>query len=331
VDVIFVLNMSESFLVELVPLLGHSCRNTDVVYEGDADKKLSPRSSHDKQNIYSFSTLLGGCDVECKKLSYPSFSLSHRGDGTDSTHRYASSSREEVQVKASAWMSQPIVLEDPGVEQLEQIPRQILENVLDSFDQLVDARIRQYSKVLSNYYLSLPKEAAMSAGARVVEYKLRRLLEFGTNISFGSISTNFTPMDVDGSSTVQFTVDDDGRKEHSLPIQLTVEIQSLQFLPPCQEQLHVDAAQMPRTSIQGDPNHFDDIVFEKMSKLTLQVPGFIRGKGKRASRSLDCWLNLKQPGFCLSDTLQFAFADYLTIVTWLFSHKCAHTNKKILF
>ena len=122
----------------------------------------------------------------------------------------------------------------------------MLENILDSFDHLVDARLHQYSKVLKNHGQSLS-----SSGAQIVEYKLRTLLEIGTNISFGSISTKFVPTEEKATTTVTDST-------CSLPVLLTVEIDSLQF---------------HHRTYQSHPHH---------QRLTFQAPGTLQGKQKHS-------------------------------------------------
>jgi hypothetical protein len=126
-------------------------------------------------------------------------------------------------------MAQPVVLENdvvPNVNEktlLKEVRCHMLENILDSLDHLVDARLHQYSKVLRNHGKSLS-----TTGQQIVEYNLRRLLEIGTNISFGSISTDFTATR-DESATADAA---------GLPIVLTVEIDSLQLLHSSTEHRH---------------------------------------------------------------------------------------------
>ncbi|KAL3924806.1 MAG: hypothetical protein SGILL_000816 [Bacillariaceae sp.] len=164
--------------------------------------------------------------------------------------RSNSDSREQVQLKASACMSRPLQAKMivPNVNTAAVastatastaadllLPSHImLENILDSFDHLVDARLHQYSKVLRNHGHSLS-----SSGAQIVEYKLRTLLEIGTNISFGSISTKFVP-------TGEETGD-------SLPVMLTLDIDSLEFHHPT------------TTTCQDDQSNH---------RLTFQAPGW---------------------------------------------------------
>jgi hypothetical protein len=142
--------------------------------------------------------------ILCRDFLYPSFSLSRQENNDNNNKNNCSSptlnssssasSKEEVQMQASSWMSQQIIQRDATESQLKkEVPCRILEAILDSFDQLVDARIRQYSNILRNHYLSLLlNNDDDNRRAKVVEYKLRTLLEFGTNISFGSISSRFT-------------------------------------------------------------------------------------------------------------------------------------------
>jgi hypothetical protein len=224
--------------------------------------------------------------IPAHKVSHPSFSLTKNNqeeqedeeekddDSNSSSHR-----REAVQSKASKLMSRKCVYSqykdvDNGQQaQAPQAPQRImLENILDSFDQLVDARIRAYAQILSNHVQVL-SESNNTRGARIAEYKLQTLLEFATNnLLFDSISTEFktsaTEDGVCGDISVSTTTSSTATKEEkciSLPIELTVEIRSPRFFHEGLEAVNRgDAVSSPNPRHQG--------------KLTFQANGKVRGK-----------------------------------------------------
>jgi hypothetical protein len=240
-------------LSKIVGLIGYS--------GGDANEK--------EEQLNSETTTNNSSRILCRKLLYPSFSLSrHENDISDSSsglNSTSSPSKEEAQTKASSWMSRQIIQHDATEPQLrEEVSFRILEATLDSFDQLVDARIRQYSKILRNHYLSLllnddDDDDDDKGRAKVVEYKLRTLLEYGTNISFGSISSRFTVLDSTDATTTTTTTDN---STIVLPVMLTVEINSLQFQQPTSSS---------RSSNNNNHRHTSN------NKLTFQAPGWIKG------------------------------------------------------
>jgi hypothetical protein len=206
--------MSDILLAYVASLLTYSscCQNVDG--------KFGETCPSGEQNSIDSAA----CGRNIESISYPSLSLTHppveAGPPTESS--VAPPLREDIRVKASACMSQQVIVQQLDEHCFKEVARHMLENLLDSFDQLVDARIRQYSKVLSNHGLSL---LSASGRADIVEYKLRTLLEIGTNISFGSISINVecpTSIDVAAATTDGCAV---------IPVMLTVEIDSLQFHP----------------------------------------------------------------------------------------------------
>jgi hypothetical protein len=187
-----------------------------------------------------------------RHVSYPSFSLTdniHEEQEDEEEKDYDSDSsshrRKAVQSKASKLMSRKGVLSPLGAGDQEQQSqsqspqRVMLENILDSFDQLVDARIRAYACILSNHVQVL-SESNNTKGARIAEYKLQTLLDVAANhLLFDSISTEFRTStsnkecDVYGNDSISsVTSDSTATKEErsfSVPIELAVEIQSPRF------------------------------------------------------------------------------------------------------
>mmetsp|Transcript_103015 Transcript_103015/g.210017 ORF Transcript_103015/g.210017 Transcript_103015/m.210017 type:complete len:597 (+) Transcript_103015:173-1963(+) len=195
-----------------------------------------------------------------RKVSHPSFSLANDdqaqvpqdGDCDEVDTKPSPLQREAVQSKASKLMSRRAIHlpegeqgeeneAHQGTAPLPQTPqRTMLENILDSFDQLVDARIRAYARILSNHVRVL-LESNNQRAARIGDYKLQVLLEFAANhLLFDSISTDFKLI-------TTTTEDDDGKLKlksgdshaakvaneetsFSAPIELTVEIRSPRFL-----------------------------------------------------------------------------------------------------
>ena len=213
--------MSDELLLrDVAGRLGYSCQNSSSC-SGNEEEQLVVENSGDTSDIVG--------SAITSSLSYPSFSLTHQHHNHHQPVDASSPSREEVQLKASACMAQQVRLqkgESKSNDAFQDVPCRMLENILDSFDHLVDARLHQYSKVLRNHGQSLS-----TAGQQIVEYKLRTLLEIGTSISFGKISTKFTATNEEAKTT-----EDSTTTVTELPITLTVEIDSLQFHPPTQQQ-----------------------------------------------------------------------------------------------
>jgi hypothetical protein len=183
--------------------------------------------------------------------TFPSFSLDH------AVHikRDDSQSKEEVQMQASSLLSEPMSVDvSENVSALESMPRIMLENLYSSFDRLVDARILAYSKILGSHRLSLAESLgddadglAFSSGARVLEYKLKTLLEIGTNIYADSVVTTFTTGDD------HLVEEKDGRSQVTTSIIMKVEIHDLHM--PCNESENI--AKLPVSfsaggTIQGE-------------------------------------------------------------------------------
>ena len=124
-------------------------------------------------------------------------------------------------MQASALLSSPVVIEN--CTELERIPQVMLENVYSSFDTLVDTRIQAYAKILGNHSRTLSKSHTDGNyyGTRVLEYKLKTLLEIGTSIYADSVITTFTA----GKDSV--IKEKNGYTEITSPISMNVEIRDL--------------------------------------------------------------------------------------------------------
>jgi hypothetical protein len=159
-------------------------------------------------------------DINVRTISFPSFSLPDEGEHhqQQQQQRQSSSSsvssltgKEDMQSKISNMMSRKVLYEaaepseseedqDIYQQQQQQQPgRMMLENISDSFGQLVDARIRAYAQILSNHVQALRNSNNNNSnerGALIAEYKLQTLLEFASTSSdddalFDSFTTKF--------------------------------------------------------------------------------------------------------------------------------------------
>ena len=136
-------------------------------------------------------------------------------------------SRDEIQLQTAECMSRPIrfdIMEEKNMNDtaeeaspahlkqqtldtdtnalaLQSAAARMLEGCIESMDQLVDARLGAYSKILRQHYVGKKNDHAKTDhdedGSNnskpthhnnVVDFKLRTLLGLGTNISFDSIS-----------------------------------------------------------------------------------------------------------------------------------------------
>lgn len=177
--------------------------------------------------------------IPSRRISHPSFSLTDNEEQNDNENEkdYDSDSsshrREAVQSKASKLMSRKRVFnrcKDGEKDNQVQPPQRImLENILDSFDRLVDARIRAYARILSNHVRVL-SESNNTKGATIAEYKLHTMLEVAANhLLFDSISTKFNALGDDVGLISTDTTKTTEKEQFSMPIEMTVEIRSPRF------------------------------------------------------------------------------------------------------
>jgi len=177
--------------------------------------------------------------IPCRRISHPSFSLTDNeeendnGEEKDYDSDFSSHRREAVQSKASKLMSRKRVFnrcKDGEKDNQVQPPQRImLENILDSFDRLVDARIRAYARILSNHVRVL-SESNNTKGATIAEYKLHTMLEVAANhLLFDSISTKFNALGHDDGLISTDYTSTKGKNQFSMPIELSVEIRSPRF------------------------------------------------------------------------------------------------------
>jgi hypothetical protein len=157
------------------------------------------------------------CNSCLVAITVPSFSLTSPGADNNNyypdEHTTKALSRDEIRSKTAQSLSYPVRVSkgkgdsddddhDDG-EVLQQLAAtKMLNGCIESMDQLVDARLSAYSKILRQHYgtktnktggghenesSSSTDNAAISA---VVDFKLRTMLELGTNISFDSFALN---------------------------------------------------------------------------------------------------------------------------------------------
>lgn len=205
------------------------------------------------------------------KIIYPSFSVTddpneEQDDQEEDGKEVSVQHREHVQSKASKLMSRKRVYfqrnEEDTTEQAQQPQRIMLENILDSFDQLVDARIRAYARILSNHVRVLSESNKLRA-AQIAKYKLQILLEVAANhLSFDSISTEFkitgTEKKLENDDSIaKKSTGTNQEKSLCLPIELSVEIRSPRFIHEGLEASnHNDVANPLHGSHRGSLNFF---------------------------------------------------------------------------
>jgi hypothetical protein len=293
-----VATMAEKSLVRLASRLGHSCRASIPNNDDSCTRSSGEEPSNHNALVASGDTAEINNDpsnippMESCTLTFPSFSLQHLCEVNIAGVGPVSPSREEVQAKASSLLSRPLVVSIDNLNGGEwssssfssytSSPQQMmLQNVLDSFDELVDARIRAYSKILRNHYLSLAKEkcnnsnvygspTSSEVGTQIVEYKLRTLLEFGTNISFGSITTTFVPRPMTEGEELGEGIS--SSSSTSLPVLFTVDIEPHPFSPILNHRFGPDQETSPNSS--RTPS--SAVLFPK--KLSFRARGFLHGE-----------------------------------------------------
>ena len=79
---------------------------------------------------------------------------------------------------------------------IDDVPNQMLENLKESFGVLVDARLREYIKILARHALSLAECPGLSKheqeeGILTVKRKIRLLVEFGSRMEVHYMCTSF--------------------------------------------------------------------------------------------------------------------------------------------
>jgi hypothetical protein len=213
-------------------------------------------SSGDHENIWhstSSSSILTECEQDALAVTFPSFSLEH----AKHLQRDDAQSKEKIKMQASSLLASRMAADVFDESSLggEKAPHVILSNLYSSFDKLVDARVLAFSKILGGHGLTLVKSqddlssaGDFAASSKVLEYKLKTLLEIGTSIYADSVSTTFASTDdpkvVDNVDTMII----------SIPSALKVEINHLHL--PCSAS--GEAAEFPVSFeapgvIEGEP------------------------------------------------------------------------------
>lgn len=207
---------------ELVSLLGSS-------YTAPAEGAKEDDSSHSEEDQQRFMNLFDeqSDDRSQPSIAFPSLSLDRdtlQEEGTKEESR----SKDEVQHHTAGLLAREISLHEP--EEFHLVPSVILENFFSAFDTLVDARILVYSKILRSHARSLAecRDESIDANASLnaVEYKLKTLLEIGTNLTAEKVVTNFSIQPSFDRNDVQ-----DG-DEITIPITMEARINQLQIPSP---------------------------------------------------------------------------------------------------
>jgi hypothetical protein len=228
------INSNEILLSRFVSSLSSTWNSNNDDETGSNNNMAAGSAAEDTINVHT--------------ISYPSFSMpddnidhhhhqqqQQQQQSSSSISSSSSSGREDVQSKISNLMSRKVIYEagaessEVHQEQQLQPGRMMLENISDSFNQLVDARIRAYAQILTNHVQVLRSSNSNNdnnhdnsnsnnntntnqninnneRGALIAEYKLRTLLEFASTSNddddalFDSITTKFK---------VIYTSDDD--------------------------------------------------------------------------------------------------------------------------
>jgi hypothetical protein len=228
------INSNEILLSRFVSSLSSTWNSNNDDETGSNNNMTAGSAAEDTINVHT--------------ISYPSFSMpddnidhhhhqqqQQQQQSSSSISSSSSSGREDVQSKISNLMSRKVIYEagaessEVHQEQQLQPGRMMLENISDSFNQLVDARIRAYAQILTNHVQVLRSSNSNNdnnhdnsnsnnntntnqninnneRGALIAEYKLRTLLEFASTSNddddalFDSITTKFK---------VIYTSDDD--------------------------------------------------------------------------------------------------------------------------
>jgi hypothetical protein len=169
-------------------------------------------------------------------LYVPSLSLKRSSQGY---HAHPLSTKQDVEEHAASNLSTPIVIftnncrESPfpstktcvetDVTQfpcelpfqapcsIDNVPTQMLENLKESFGILVDARLREYIKILARHAFSLAECPGLSKheqedGILTVEQKIRLLFEFGSRMEVHYMCTSFQAVGNDLSLTMTMEI-----------------------------------------------------------------------------------------------------------------------------
>lgn len=209
--------------------------------------------------------------VNVRTVALPSLCMDLEDD-----HRQQHQHGRSLQSQISDLMSRKVHMQADTAQERALPSRYMLENVLTSFEDLVEARIRAYGQLLSNHVHGLreaqqqgaaaaaflsassallasnPQSSHNARSALIADSKLRTFLDIATKDAvFTSITTKFEVLqeiseddgddDATTSTTSTSTMNDEDERTNnhsvSLPIEMTVEITS-ENLPLQQQQYH---------------------------------------------------------------------------------------------
>lgn len=159
------------------------------------------------------STLLVCSDEDdCDFSSFPSLSLE---ESPGNYHQGNFTSRGDVETHVESLLARPILLgkqEDDErssaglmegddsldeffVQQLNEVPKLMMSNFCTSFATLMNSRLRAYTSFLARHALSLARSSQTEQekdGVVGIEHKLETMLAIGSQVSTGSVSSEFS-------------------------------------------------------------------------------------------------------------------------------------------
>lgn len=208
------------------------------------------KTSSTKNNTSSNSLLvLWEDEDDCDFSSFPSLSLE---ESSGNYHTGTFINRGDVETHIESLLSRPILLgkqeeqkqddeEDEEEEDssddsldeffassLEAVPKLMLTNFCTSFSTLMNSRLRAYATFLTQHALSLATENEVE-GVMGIEHKLETMLSIGSQVTAGSLASDFVVVDMDLHDTEVVTTenndqDDDDTFEVSLPLKADIRI-----------------------------------------------------------------------------------------------------------
>ena len=194
--------------------------------------------------------------VNVRTVAIPSFCMDLEDEHRQQHHGMS------LHSQISDLMSRKVHMQAETAQERAIPSRYILENVLTSFEDLVDARIRAYGQILSNHVQGLreaqqqaaaalalasasssalldshPQSSHNARGALIADYKLRTFLDIATkDASFTSITTKFDVLqeisddDDDGddattsTTSITSTMNDEDERTNSNIVSLPIEM-----------------------------------------------------------------------------------------------------------
>jgi len=182
---------------------------------------------------------------DCDFSSFPSLSLE---ESPGNYHTGTFVNRGDVETHIESLLARPILLgkqkQDDDEEEdedssddsldeffassLEAVPKLMLTNFCTSFSTLMNSRLRAYATFLTQHALSLATENEVE-GVMGIEHKLETMLSIGSQVTAGSLASDFVVADpqLDAQVTVAENNeqdDDDDTFEVSLPLKADIRI-----------------------------------------------------------------------------------------------------------